>query len=211
MAGDIVSVVRDSHGVDRSSRFCCWVMRVLQRVVHITHAVTFFCGRKNVPVLVHRGLDFRVLKEIGIFALDLDGMARELSEHQSNVGATYAHHHSAGGVDGGRELGGDIGDLRSGVFEWVVGVVGLVVVGGAAVVRRRVSVSELLWRGLVALGRGVGGGVRSTFCIGLLWRVVVALGWLLVGEAKATGSVLTVDGADSGGEEGKGKVFHILI
>ena len=93
-----------------------------------------------------------------------------------------------------------------------MGVVGLVVEGVAAVIRRGVSVSELLWRGLVALCRGVGGGVGSAFCVGLLRLVVVGLGWLLVREAETTTDiVLAVDGANSGGEEGKGKVFHILI
>ena len=148
------------------------------------------------------------VQAIGKCALDLDGVARELSEVDCKCCSSSRV--VASGVYGGRKLGSDIGDLRSGVFEWVVGVVGLMVEGAAAVVRRGVSVSELLWRGLVALGRGVGGGVGSASCVGLLWLVVVALGWLVAGVGETTGSVLTVDGADSGGEEDKGKAFHIL-
>ena len=183
-------------------------MRVLEWVEHITHLVACVGFRGNISVLVQGGTDLIIVGKTKIAALNLDGVARELSEVQCNaIGGVGP---VASGVYGGRELGGDIGDLRSGVFEWVVGVVGLVVVGGAAVVGRGVSVSELLWRGLVALGRGVGGGVGSASCVGLLWLVVVALGWPLVGIAKSAGSVLTVDSADSDNEEGKGKVFHIL-
>ena len=80
-------------------------------------------------------------------------------------------------------------------------MIGLVVEGGAAVIGCSVSVAELLWRGLIALGRGVGGGVGSASCVGGLWLAVVALSWPLVSEAKTSGSVLTAYGAYSGSEE----------